>query len=169
MANTMVKTPLHRTHINIPVGDREKLTVGLNKALAHLIDLKLQVKQAHWNVKGKRFIALHEMFDMLTGELEGYADTVAERVTTLGGTALGTVSLVAELSELEAYPLEATSGDDHLQALIERYAQVGELVRKNINEADDLKDKSTADVYTEVSRGLDLRLWFLEAHFQDKD
>ncbi|MGE0200512.1 MAG: DNA starvation/stationary phase protection protein Dps [Candidatus Melainabacteria bacterium] len=166
---TTVKHPLmHPTHIDLPEKKREKLVDLLNQALAHLIDLNLQVKQAHWNVKGMRFIALHELFDMLYEELKGQIDTVAERATTLAGAAQGTLQAVAKASTLDEYPLAITSGEEHLKALVKQYAHVAKLVRNGIDEAEELDDKSTADVFTEISRGLDMRLWFLEAHLQDK-
>ncbi|MGE0201408.1 MAG: DNA starvation/stationary phase protection protein Dps [Candidatus Melainabacteria bacterium] len=157
---------MHATTINLPEDKRVRLVDHLNLVLAHLSDLKLAVKHAHWNVKGMHFIALHELFDTLAGELDGLSDTTAERATTLGGTALGTLQAIHTGSTLEPYPPDATAGEAHLKALVSRYAQVGKLVRQAIDEAEELEDKDTADLFTEVSRALDMRLWFLEAHLQ---
>jgi starvation-inducible DNA-binding protein len=159
---------LHTTRIAISEDKRQQLVNELNKALAILIDLKLQVKQAHWNVKGMRFIALHELFDMLAKEVDEYIDTTAERATTLGGVALGTVDSVKQSTILDTYPSNAVSGEEHLHALITRYGQVSNFIREHIDSATEQQDLVTADMYTEISRGLDLRLWFLEAHIQDK-
>ena len=168
MTRTLEKPPLmHPTKIDIPEAQRKKIIDLLNKALAYLIDLKLQVKQAHWNVKGMRFIALHELFDMLAGELDEHIDTTAERATTLGGVALGTLKQVSQNTILKPYPLDAVSGEEHLHELIASYAKVGTEVRSFIKEAaDKFEDQDTADLFTAVSRSLDLRLWFLEAHIQ---
>ena len=161
------KPLMHETHIDIDPVHREKLVALLNNALAHLIDLKLQVKQAHWNVKGMRFIALHQLFDELATELDMHIDMTAERATTLGGVAQGTLRMVYDASTLHDYPLTAVSGEEHLEILIDRYAHVTKLVREYIDEAEEtLNDRATADLFTELTRKLDLRLWFLEAHVQ---
>jgi starvation-inducible DNA-binding protein len=131
-----------------------------------VLDLKTHVKQAHWNVKGKDFYQLHELFDLLAAELETSIDLVAERVTALGGTALGTVRQAAQSSLLMEYPSDIFDGLDHIRALAERYAAIGKHVRESIQVADEAGDADTADLYTQISRGIDQRLWFLEAHLQ---
>jgi starvation-inducible DNA-binding protein len=128
--------------------------------------LKSQAKQAHWNVKGMSFIALHELFDQVATEVEDFTDTIAERVTILGGTAEGTVRVSAEKSSLSQYPMEISEGRDHVDALSTALADFGKKVRKNIDEADEAGDMDTADIFTEVSRGIDKLLWFVEAHIQ---
>ncbi|MGB8692038.1 MAG: DNA starvation/stationary phase protection protein Dps [Steroidobacteraceae bacterium] len=141
----------------------------LNARLADAIDLALLTKQAHWNVKGPQFIALHEMFDGLRTEIDGHVDTMAERVVQLGGMALGTTQVVAKASALAPYPTGITSAREHLAALIERYASVANATRAAIDAADRAGDKDSADILTGVSRGLDKALWFLEAHVQEND
>lgn len=138
----------------------------LNARLADASDLKSQAKQAHWNVKGIHFFQLHELFDQVATEAEGYTDLIAERATALGGTALGTVRVAAQNSTLSEYPLEITDGADHVDALSTALAHFGKNLRANIDEADDLGDQDTADLFTEVSRGVDKLLWFVEAHIQ---
>lgn len=166
--NTLPKHPMHQTRIDIPEADRVKLIALLNQSLAAIIDLKLQVKQAHWNVKGIHFIALHELFDQLAEELEVHTDTVAERAATLGGVAQGNLTSVYSNTILEDSPLDTVNGVDHLKILIDRYARVAKQVREQIDACETLGDKDSADIFTGVSRSLDLRLWFLEAHLQDK-
>jgi starvation-inducible DNA-binding protein len=168
----MVTTPKtsarqFRTHIDIPVEARERLTQLLNQSLADTFDLMSQTKQAHWNIKGKDFYQLHLLFDEIAGELSGFVDEIAERVTSLGGYALGTARMAAENSDLPEYPTDAVEGRQHIAALVERFARYAAHVRASIDEAAGLGDQSTADLYTEVSRAADKRLWFLEAHLQD--
>jgi starvation-inducible DNA-binding protein len=158
--------PLHASRIDLPESVREEMVKRLNRTLSGVLDLKTHVKQAHWNVKGREFYQLHELFDQLATELEAFIDLVAERVTTLGGTALGTVRQAAQVSLLVEYPSDIFDGLEHVRALAERYAALGKHVRESIDVADNADDKGTADLYTEVSRGLDQRLWFLEAHLQ---
>ena len=157
---------MHNTKIDLSKDKREKLIEMLNTRLADAADLKSQAKQAHWNVKGMSFIALHELFDQVATNVEGYVDMIAERVTTLGGTAMGTVRVAAEKSTLAQYPLEITDGADHVDALSTALADFGKKVRENIDEADELGDMDTADIFTEISRGIDKDLWFVEAHIQ---
>lgn len=157
---------LHRTKIDIGAENRETLVEILNARLADAVDLQSQAKQAHWNVKGMNFIALHELFDQVATEVTGHVDTMAERITTLGGTALGTVRVAAQKSALSEYPLEITDGDAHVEALSSALAEFGKRVRQNIDEANDLGDADTGDIFTEVSRGIDKMLWFVEAHLQ---
>lgn len=170
----MVATPvkatarLYPTRIDLSADLRESVVALLNQTLAASLDLKTQTKQAHWNVKGKDFYQLHELFDEMAGELEEYVDMVAERVTALGGTALGTARIAAEQSVLPEYPIDAVEGEEHIAALADRYAAYGKHVREAIAQAEDLGDADTADLYTEISRTIDKRLWFLEAHLITK-
>lgn len=157
---------MHNTKIDIAAETRGKLIEILNQRLADASDLRSQAKQAHWNVKGMSFIALHELFDRVAAEADTYTDLIAERVTTLGGTALGTVRLAAEKSTLAEYPHEITDGRDHVDALSGALADFGKKVRANIDDSDGLGDKDTADIFTEISRGIDKLLWFVEAHIQ---
>lgn len=157
----------HHTSIDIGAEARNKLNTLLNAQLADTFDLFSQTKQAHWNVKGMHFIQLHELFDKLAEELEDHTDTIAERVTALGGTAQGTARMAAAASRLPEIPLELGAGKATVKLLVERYAKLAQSTRKAIDEADKLGDADTADLFTAVSRDLDKALWFLEAHLQD--
>ena len=156
-----------KTRIDLPADRREKLIASLNQQLADTFDLFSQSKQAHWNVKGPQFHQLHELFDDLAEQLEGYVDLIAERATALGGTALGTVRMAAEASRLTEYPLDAEGSMHHVEALAVRFAALAATTRAAIDTAENLGDAGTADLFTEVSRGLDKSLWFLEAHLQE--
>jgi starvation-inducible DNA-binding protein len=157
---------LHKTKIDIDKGSREKLIAILNQRLADAADLKSQAKQAHWNVKGPNFIALHELFDQVSTELDTHVDDIAERITTLGGVAMGTVRLAAGNSSLSEYPHEISDGTAHVDALSSALADFGKKVRSDIDSTDKLGDKDTADLFTAISRGVDKLLWFVEAHNQ---
>lgn len=157
---------MHETRIDIDKDKREQIIGMLNARLSDSIDLKSQAKQAHWNVKGPNFIALHELFDQVAGEVEGYTDMIAERVTSLGGTAEGTVRVAAEKSSLKQYPMEIADGRDHVEALSSALAEYSKANRANIEDADEAGDLVTADLFTEIARGTDKLLWFVEAHVQ---
>ena len=160
---------MNSTRNDMKAALRGQMVDLLNVSLAELIDLGLQLKQAHWNVKGPNFIGLHELFDELTDSAHELADTVAERATALGGTALGTVQNVAEASELTPYPIKLKGGAQHVKALSMAFANCGARTRKAIDTAAKAGDAATADVFTEVTRTLDKHLWFVEAHTQAKD
>lgn len=157
---------LHNTKIDLGKEKREKLVAILNQSLADAADLRSQAKQAHWNVKGPNFIALHELFDRVATEVDVHVDDLAERITTLGGVAMGTVRLAAANTSLSEYPHEITDGTAHVDALSSALSDFGKKVRKNIDDTDELGDKDTSDLYTGVSRGIDKLLWFVEAHNQ---
>ena len=139
----------------------------LNDRLADFIDLALLTKQAHWNVKGPNFIAIHEMLDTFRKEIDGHVDTIAERAVQLGGTAHGTTQEVGKSTGLTPYPTDIFSIKDHLAALIDRYAPAAKLPRKSIDAADEAGDANTANIFTASSRSLDKPLWFLQAHTQE--
>jgi starvation-inducible DNA-binding protein len=141
----------------------------LNARLADSIDLALLTKQAHWNIKGPQFIALHEMIDGFRTELDSHVDTLAERVVQLGGTALGTTQSVAAATTLVPYPTDIYTTKDHLAALIERYGRVASAVRAAIDETAEAGDADTNDLLIAFSRALDKALWFLEAHVQERE
>jgi starvation-inducible DNA-binding protein len=157
---------LHKTKNDLSPETREKVIELLNSRLADASDLKSQAKQAHWNVKGIHFFQLHELFDQVATAVEGHIDLIAERVTALGGTALGTIRIAAQRSTLNEYPLEIFDGADHVDALSTAMADFGKNIRRNIDEATELGDADTADLFTEISREIDKLLWFVEAHIQ---
>lgn len=156
--------PMHVTLNGISENIRTQVIGLLNLRLADAIDLHLQAKQAHWNVKGPQFIALHKLFDEIDAKVREYADLLAERVVQLGGTAEGSRMAVAECSELPQYPSAITGGDEHAWALSNALATFGRLMRVAIDEIADLGDAGSADLCTEISRGIDKWLWFVEAH-----
>jgi starvation-inducible DNA-binding protein len=153
-----------KTRNDLPPKAREEMVALLNRQLADTSDLFGQTKQAHWNVKGPQFFALHQLFDKLAEEIEGSVDDIAERATALGGIAQGTVRMAAKASRLPEFPVDVFDGAAVVDALAMRYAIVAASTRAAIGEANEKGDPGTVDLFTEVSRGLDKSLWFLEAH-----
>ena len=164
-----MKTVLHPTRNDLPEKTRRSMVDLLNQHLADVLDLGLQAKQAHWNVKGPNFIALHELFDKVADELEGFSDEIAERAVALGGVALGTVQIIADESSLAPYPVTLVSGMDHVAALAAALAKFGKSSRSAIDAATKVGDADTADLFTGVSREVDKLLWLVEAHAQAKE
>jgi len=157
---------MYETENDIPKNTRETLNELINQRLADAIDLQAQLKQAHWNVKGPHFIGLHELFDEIAEEVEKYVDMIAERVVQLGGIAQGTVRVAASRSRLDEYPLDIADGMAHVEAVARALSTFGREARMTIDETDAMDDADTADIFTEISRGIDKWLWFVEAHTQ---
>ena len=165
----MDSRPLWPTQNDLPDKVRRDTVDLLNQQLADALDLALQTKQAHWNIKGPNFIALHELFDEVVDEVFEHADDLAERAVQLGGTALGTARIAAKASRLTEYRLDISSGREHVAALSAAIAKFGASARRAIDAANALGDADTADLFTEISRGVDKLLWKVEAHAQAKE
>ncbi|MGD0678232.1 MAG: DNA starvation/stationary phase protection protein Dps [Polyangiaceae bacterium] len=143
---------------------RTKAVDLLNARLADAVDLQTQCKQAHWNVKGPNFIALHKLFDEINEDAEEYVDLIAERAVQLGGAVDGTARSAAKRSGLPEYGAKGPDGREHVQALSSALASFGKGARAAIQQSTDFGDADTADVFTEISRGVDKWLWMVEAH-----
>jgi starvation-inducible DNA-binding protein len=157
---------MYETENDISPSRRSELNALMNQRLADAVDLQMQMKQAHWNVKGPHFIGLHELFDEIDEAVESYVDLIAERIVQLGGIAEGTVRSAAARSRLEEYPLTIADGQAHVEAVAKALSTFGREARQTIDQADELGDADGADIFTEVSRGIDKWLWFVEAHSQ---
>jgi starvation-inducible DNA-binding protein len=156
--------PLRATKNDLPEAKRVEVVRLLNARLADAIDLYTLCKQAHWSVRGPQFIALHKLFDEVSESVAEYADLIAERIAQLGGVVEGTARVAAQRSSLNDYPLTISRGVDHVTALSDVLAQFGRATRIGIEEMNDLEDAGSADILTEISRGTDKWLWFVEAH-----
>ncbi len=163
-----MKLKLTHTRNSLPEKTRIEITALLQARLCDTIDLMMQAKQAHWNVKGPNFIAQHELFDKVFEDTKGYVDVIAERIVQLGGTAFGTIRIAAKHTSLPEYPLDIASGKKHIAALAHAIAFYGEGIRKAIATCTKLSDADSADICTQISRGSDMNLWFVEAHEQSE-
>ena len=138
----------------------------LNARLADALALGMAMKQAHWNLKGKNFIAVHELFDTVYANNQEHVDLMAERVQILDGVAVGTAEEVAKKSSLDPYPTDLTKSEDHIKAVCDRMRDHGAKLRKGIDTAEEAGDANTADLLTAASRTADRDLWFLESHLE---
>jgi starvation-inducible DNA-binding protein len=164
---TLLETPkMYETENDISLNRRTELNALMNQRLASAVDLQMQMKQAHWNVKGPSFIGLHELFDKVAEAVENYVDQIAERIVQLGGVAEGTVRMAAARTRLAEYSPEIADGMAHVEGVARALSTFGQAARSTINEAEELDDADTADLFTEISRGIDKWLWFVEAHSQ---
>ncbi|HUQ79619.1 MAG TPA: DNA starvation/stationary phase protection protein Dps [Gemmatimonadaceae bacterium] len=161
-------TLLYATKNPLPAETRADAVKLLNNRLADCIDLQSQTKQAHWNVKGPMFIGLHKLFDEIYEATGEYVDLIAERVVQLGGIAEGTTRVAAQRSSLSEYPLVISTGEEHVAAMSDVLAEFSAKARAAIDELEELEDPDSMDILTEVSRGVDQWLWFVEAHQQTR-
>jgi starvation-inducible DNA-binding protein len=157
---------LQTTRIDLSAEVREQMVTSLNQSLANAADLFSQTKQAHWNVKGMEFIQLHELFDKLAAEVLEYTDSIAERITALGGVAQGTIRMAAEMTQLPEFAAGLGEGKAFTKLLADRWGQFGNDARAGIDAAAEAGDQATADLYTNIARDVDKWLWFLEAHLR---
>lgn len=160
---------MYNTRTDLALSLLEQSIVLLQARLVDAVDLFTQIKQAHWNVKGPHFIALHELFDSIAEIVEEHSDLLAERITALGGRADGTARVAAAQSSLKEYPLDISSGKRHVAAVADQLAAFGKSARAAIDSATRSGDADTADLFTEISRTMDKQLWFVEAHLQAED
>jgi len=156
---------MYDTHNDLSPSIRSRMVELLGARLADAIDLRLQLKVAHWNVKGPQFIALHRMFDDIVEDVDEYVDLVAERAVQLGGVADGTARQVAERTSLDEYAATG-GGQEHVHAVAEALAAFGRSARAAIETAAKAGDQATSDIFTEITRGTDKWLWMVEAHVQ---
>ncbi|MCC7053668.1 MAG: DNA starvation/stationary phase protection protein Dps [Gemmatimonadaceae bacterium] len=155
---------MRHTHNTLSEEIRSQVIEILNHHLAAAIDLQAQVKQAHWNVRGPGFIAVHELFDKVAAAVGDYGDMIAERVGALGGKAEGTLPVALANSFLLPYEVGIADVKQHVFAVASALAAFGQSAREAIDTVDDAGDKVTADLFTEVVRGLDEQIWFVESH-----
>ncbi|MEZ5329408.1 MAG: DNA starvation/stationary phase protection protein Dps [Verrucomicrobiales bacterium] len=163
-----MNSTLTHTRNSLPEKIRIEMAALLQDRLADSIDLMMQAKQAHWNIKGPHFMTLHELFDKVYTDAGVYVDLIAERIVQLGGIAQGTIRSAAARSGLPEYPLDITSGHKHVAELAHAIAFYGETIRKAIALSTQLDDANTTDMFTQILRGADMNLWFVEAHEQEQ-
>lgn len=133
----------------------------LNSSLATIIDLSLIVKQAHWTLRGRNFIGVHELLDAANANLRNILDMMAERAVILGGTPDGTAQKVAKATILKGYPTDLVETKDHIRELTTRYKEVAAMLREAIDTVSEAGDEGTADLFTEASRTIDKDAWFI--------
>ena len=155
---------MYATQLDLPQHMRDDASDLLQARLSDCLDLETQFKQAHWTVRGIHFYELHKLFDALHHEVEEFVDVIAERISAIGAVPDGRVQTTAKKTSLYPYALDTRGGAEHLRALAASLSELGRLLRADIDKAGEIGDADTADVFTEVSRGIDKQLWFVEAH-----
>jgi starvation-inducible DNA-binding protein len=155
---------LRVTRNELPQDIRRPVIESMNGILAEIIDVSLAARHAHWNVRGRSFSAMHELFGRLHTTLDQHADEIAERIAALGGIARGTVQGVAAETALDPYPTLASSDLEHIDALAERLGQLGTAMRHAIDECGRLNDPISVHHLTEAAADVDKLLWLVESN-----
>ncbi len=155
---------MYRTGNTLPQQTRSRSVALLNRHLAGAIDLHARVKQAHWNVRGPAFGAIHELLEEVAEVIEEYSDLIADRAATLGGHAQGTVQTAAKQTFLEPYRLGGGGTEGHIAAVTSALAGFSDSLQIAIDQSYSVCDIETSDLFTEVSRGIDYQLWLVELH-----
>lgn len=157
---------MNPTRNDMPEKVRQQACELLAPALAEAIHLHLQAKEAHWNVKGKDFYQLHELFDKVADAAHAWSDDLAERITALGGTAEGNPPVLVQRSKLPPNPTSSSAAREHIAAIADSLAAFGKRCRDGIARTADGGDAGTSDLFTEIVRESDKNLWFVESHLQ---
>ncbi|WP_139982589.1 Dps family protein [Nocardioides litoris] len=158
---------LRYTTPGLEAADAERVVAILQDRLDAANDLHLTLKHVHWNVVGPHFISVHEMIDPHVDEVRGFADDLAERIATLGGSPQGTPGGLTQRRSWDEYSIGRATTQEHLGALDVVYQGVITSYRENIQELDDL-DLVTQDMLIAQTDKLELFHWFVRAHLEDK-
>lgn len=156
------------TSSRLPEQTRREVIQELNRTLADTTILRTHAQFAHWNVKGMAFYGLHDLFEEIYEMLAEHADLIGERITALGGQALGTAGIAVQNCRVPAMPTEIVSSQEFVQVLAERLAVHDEYLRAAITSATEMDEPDTADLLNEISRDVSQVLWFLDAHLQTR-
>jgi starvation-inducible DNA-binding protein len=143
--------------------DAQKVTgEALQGALADLVDLSLQAKQAHWNLVGHRFRSLHLQLDEVVALARTWTDTLAERAVAIGVTPDGRVSTVAEQTGLAQVEAGWITDDKVVAAFCDRLHTIVVRMRGRMAETSD-PDPVTEDLFISLVAELEKQYWMFQA------
>jgi starvation-inducible DNA-binding protein len=140
----------------------------LNRVLADTQILHALYKKHHWLMRGPTFYQLHLLLDKHADEQLALIDTVAERVQTLGGVAIGDPRHVAEITQVPRPP----NGVEEVPAMLSRLLEAHEVILNDAHNAAkrtaELGDDGTNDLLvSDVIRTGETQAWFLAEHLVD--
>lgn len=128
--------------------------------------LAVNGKQAHWNVRGTNFIAIHELLDTVVENAQGFADLAAERIVALGLPIDARLSSVAAKTAETAVPAGFTPWQQMISAIVTDMDAVIADVQAAIDGLDE-SDLTSQDVAIAIKAGLEKDRWFLSAHLAE--
>ena len=137
----------------------------LNVLLADTLALRDMYKKHHWQVSGPTFYQLHLLFDKHYEEQAEMADTIAERIQSLGGVTVAMGGDVASLSTIPAPPKGKEEVPVQISRLLEAHKIVMSLCKEIADAADDAGDDGTNDLaISDILRPNELQSWFIGQH-----
>lgn len=148
------------TRTALPGPEAEIAKGHLQETLVDLIDLTLQAKQAHWNVVGPRFRSVHLQLDDLVTHTRSYADSVAERIVTLGDPAEGGSRTVDHHTKIDPLPAGFLQDVEAVKLLIERLDAVCGRIRRNLSGN---PDPVSHDLLVQLLGKLEEQMWMFHA------
>jgi starvation-inducible DNA-binding protein len=156
-----------KTQIGIKPENSVQVADTLNKLLADEHVLYIKTRNAHWNVEGSDFAAVHKFFESQYDELEEIIDQVAERIRSIGHYAIGTMEDYLKLTQLNE---KSSEGNDSLvfikDLLSDHEAVIIELRENTARFADDLHDMGSSDFITGLMETHEKMAWMLRAHLK---
>lgn len=149
------------TTLSLPSDIADSATQHLQPLLTELLALRLDVKQAHWNVQGRHFRNLHLALDELAQDLDGWIDAVAERIVAAGVPADGRPATVAAQATAPAFPEGFVSDETTVEAVATALAAVAADARRRLPSLE--QDLVSQDLVIDVVHGLEKHLWMLRS------
>lgn len=137
---------------------------ALNQCLAHAIELRSRVKQAHWGAKGEHFYVFHQMSSDFAIELDDQADKISARLVAMGGLPTWTPSSVVSTSLLPGYPAKVVKVSEYIDSLLASYVIATKPLPAMMAKLASVEDFVTAGVVASFSKLLDEQTGFLAAH-----
>lgn len=151
-------TPIY----GIETTHRDKVAEILQRQLASLIDLTLIGKQAHWNLRGPEFRAIHLQLDEIVADVRLQSDDVAERILTLGVPADGRARTVAEQSKLPEFSEGYVGALDAARELADALDKAAMNLRSDLGQLGEL-DPVSEDLAIGIAAGLEKHQWMLRS------
>jgi starvation-inducible DNA-binding protein len=151
-------------HLGVSDSQREGACRIRNTILADEYALATRTRNYHWNVSGPHFYALHLFFEKQYAELDESIDDVAERVRSLGGHPLGTLTEFVQHMRLKDDPDQHLGPREMVTALLAEQEMLIQFLRKDVAACDEkFHDAGTTDFLTGLLEAHEKMAWMLRA------
>ena len=153
------------------LGIKEQNLTEINDLLNHVLAdgnvLYIKLRKFHWNLSGDNFMELHKLFEEQYDAVAEAIDEVAERISTLGGVAIGTTSEFAELSLLIENPGKIPNNQEMIKELVNDHETIVKSLRKFVDDTEaKYGDKGTSDFLTGLMQAHEKMAWKLRKYYK---
>jgi len=156
-----------KTNIGINEADRKAVSDQLAKLLADEFILYTKTRNAHWNIEGPDFHAMHVFFESQYQQLDELMDSVAERIRKIGHYAPASLTQMLQLTHLTEKTGDKNDSASFLKELLEDHESIIEYIRGNINPiANQYNDAGTSDYITGLMETHEGLAWMIRSHFR---